>query len=327
MAEPVAFDPEAWRELPPEFVGGLTAHLPMFDAALEYLGADRSVRSEIAATEFARAEAVGLQNPAPYRWAIDAYRESATLLLEGDDAASAHAWTAIEPLGPGLAGAAFHGVIRSACALVRKDAVELARGLAYMRSSRQVLAGPGASRATGGELRSPDAAVLEHQLISDQLLLLAGMPGVLDDEVIEGEIPPVLVMVADALSILHRAPGGFLNVHAVTSLHALIEFASLISPGDLRRTPGDGPMARWWRAWMIGARVMRVAADIRGTEPVESALAGDFDAEIQAAIDGREGHDIKLAMSLKRMVELEVLTERDAAVALAARTAASRTRG
>ena len=327
MTTQVPFDPEAWRGLPLRTGDGLVFHLPMIDAALEYLDADRSVRVEVATAELAWAERVGLEDPPFYRWAIDAYRKPATLLLAGDDAARAAAWTAIEELGPGLAGAAFHGVIRSACAIVRNDPEDLARGLAFMRVSRRVLAGGGPASLATELVPAPDATALANHLISDQLDLLAGMPGICSPELLEGPVPPVLVMVADALSILHRDPGAFLTVHAVTSLHALIEFAALVSPADLRGRPGAGPMARWWRAWAIGAHLIRVALDISDPPPVEPTVAADFEAEVDAAVAGREGHDIKLAMALRRMVGFEVLTDRDAAVALAARTAASRTRG
>ena len=134
------------EDLPPELTGALTFHLPLELAALELAGADPAVLQARTERRLAEAFRAGLVDPPLYRWAVDHYRPVADRLLATDPDVRRAALADIESLADGLAGAAFHGLIRLGYGLWRRRPGEVARGLAYLRSRRQVLAVDAAPR-------------------------------------------------------------------------------------------------------------------------------------------------------------------------------------
>ena len=119
----------------------LTFHLPLEVAALELAGASAEVVAARVAQRLADAYAEGLVDPPLYRWAVEHYRPVADQLLSPDRHERERGFAGIDALGPGLAGAGFHGLIRLGYGLWRRRPGEVARGLAYLRTRRQVLAG------------------------------------------------------------------------------------------------------------------------------------------------------------------------------------------
>ncbi|HRE01090.1 MAG TPA: hypothetical protein PLV68_07300, partial [Ilumatobacteraceae bacterium] len=123
---------DAIVDLPPELNGGLTFHLPLEVFALEHAAASAAHIDARIEAELAVAFRDGLVDPPFYRWGIEQYRPLATTLLASDAAARCQAVQSVAPLGDGLAGAAFHGLIRLGFGALRRDADEIARGLAYL---------------------------------------------------------------------------------------------------------------------------------------------------------------------------------------------------
>ncbi|MEQ1698620.1 MAG: hypothetical protein ABMA25_00845 [Ilumatobacteraceae bacterium] len=305
-------------DLPPELTGGLTFHLPMELAALTDAGADRRTLAARTTERMTEAYAAGMIDPPLYRWAVDRYRPVAAALLSPAADVRAAAFTEIEPLGEGLAGAAFHGLIRLGYAAWHRDAEELARGLAYLRTRRQVLAAP--SRGVAAVVRPGDLPSVRQQegaTVFDMLNRVAGtgVPG----QSAGGRRPPTpRALATEAAGLVRRNPSSFVAVHAFTGLHALCEVHALLTgqppANDAVRTPGIGS---WWSTIATAIRACSVLIEHTPPEAL-AAYDGQYgdvdsvDSLVAASTRSGETHDVKLAVSLRRMVTMGVVSADDA---------------
>jgi hypothetical protein len=313
------------RALPPELNGALTFHLPLEVEALEYVQAGRKVIAERIEERLPEAFGSGLVDPPLYRWAEQSYQDVANDLLSADPAVRLHAFNAVEPLGAGLAGAAFHGLIRLGYGSLRRDREEIDRGLAYMRTRRQVLFSPGIEREEGTP-RLPGPDDLDGSSIFHQLDLVAGSPGILGRADTTGPMPTVAEMAHEALRLLFKNPGSFVAVHAVDSLHALVEFHRLLCDEIPAAGLADGLLAGWWRSYLWALRACSTLVDAGGplTLGHRPPSYATVDRLTDAAIElGCEAHDIKVVVALRRLAEMGVLDEGAVLEAGAAKLAAS----
>ena len=138
-------------------------------------------------------------------------------------------------------------------------------------------------------------------------------------------MPPARALCEDALWLLERNPSSFLSVHTVTSLHALAELELLVTgnpPGSQRN---DGPLAGWWRAyaWALEACSTLVEQQPEETSGRTPETFPGFAALTRAAIASCEAHDVKLVVSLGRLVEMDVIPLKRALEAGAKKLAAT----
>ena len=300
---------KAWvRTLPPELTGQLTFHLPLELQALELAGArDDVVRDRILRRTQA-AFAIGLVDPPLYRWAERAYAETAAGLLDAKPETRLLAFARVAPLGAGLAGAAFHGLIRLGFGALRRDPREVARGLAYLRTRPQVLFMPSAGDSDALPLL-PGAVDLSGATIFEALALVAGSPGVLGPAQVAGPVAPPAELCAAAIGLLLRNPSSFLAVHTVTGLHALAEVEALVVGRPPCAESPRGPLAGWWRAyaWALQACATLVEAMPPQTGGRAPESFPDVTAMTRAAIDSCEAHDVKVAVALSRLASMGVV--------------------
>ncbi|MGD9792268.1 MAG: hypothetical protein AB7V43_02205 [Acidimicrobiia bacterium] len=312
---------EAIEELPPEHSGSLTFHLPLELAALELAGASASVIAERTERRLQEAYASGLVDPPLYRWAVDHYRDVAADLLDDDPEVRGCAFAAIDTLGDGIVGAAFHGVIRLGYGLWRRRPDEVARGLAYLRSRRQVLT----SSAGRADERSfdhphldgstmPSVAELDGQTVFDVLNIAAGVPDA--DALLPAGDGPVTAhrLMAGAAALVARNPLSFVAVHAVTGLHGLCEVQhAVFGPIDPYADVTTLASARWWNAYAValGAASLVMAQYPPEAVPAVQARVDTVDRLLDAAIASGETHDLKLVLALRRLQEFAVLDASD----------------
>ena len=299
-------------ELPPEISGALTFHLPLEVFALELAGADPAVVEARIAERLADAYRDGLVDPPLYRWAVEHYRATAAGLLDPSPEVRLAAFSEIAPLGDGLVGAAFHGMIRLGYAAIRRDEAELARGLAYLRTRRQVLHGPGtAGTATAAAAAMPSAEDLAGSTVFDQLSLAAASGG--GNLLLEPgtPLPGATELLAAAVELIRHDAGSFVTVHSMTGLHGLCEFHRLVIGGP----PGDdldsSPLSSWWRAAALGIRACEI---VTGLTPAvgRTECAPEFatyDELRRSAIESGDTHSIKLTVALSRLAEMGLVDE------------------
>lgn len=131
---------EATQQLPPEYRSGLSSHLPMALHALHAMGADGPTMARFSASYAARFGDARRSSPraAQADWRVllaqpDGYEPLVAsfthqLAVAGRDATLRQA---LPVLWPGLAAAAFHGLIRTGHAVQGAHDGELAQALAY----------------------------------------------------------------------------------------------------------------------------------------------------------------------------------------------------
>jgi hypothetical protein len=318
-------NPRAWLwELPPEQTGALTFHLPLHVRALEVVHAPDEVIEQQIREHLPEAFAAGLIDPPLYRWGERAYQSTADDLLSSDQNIRLHAFAEVATLGEGLAGAAFHGLIRLGYGALRRDRDEIARGLAYMRSRRQVLFSPLGTEPSTLALQ-PEPSDCEGMSVFNQLTIVAGSPGVLQPHDVDGPLPPVKELAQQALELLFQSPSSFLSVHAVDALHALVEVQQLIAPQSEVGGPGAGWLGSWWRAYLWSLRACTTLVNL-GREPRMRDHHHQFDtidALTQAAIASCEAHDVKVVVALRRLAEMGIIEESLALEAGAAKLSAT----
>lgn len=298
-------------ELPPELSGALTFHLPLEIFALEDAGADPAVIQERIVAGLADAYRSGLVDPPFYRWAVEHHRPVATALLSPGRAEREAAFASVLPLGEGLVGAAFHGLIRTGYGALRRDADEIARGLAYLRTRRQVLRGPSAAAVDGARSALPPPEVTEGTTVFDQLSLAAGVGG--DDPLADPDrpLPPGPELAQRAADLLRHDAGSFVSVHAMTGLHGLAEVHLLVT-GEAPAGPLDQSLlGPWWRAWAIGLAACSV---IVGSTPRvgrtgRAPAIPSTEALMAAAVASGDTHSVKLAVAMRRLVAFGLLDE------------------
>ncbi len=320
-------------ELSPETEGGLTFHLPMELVALRDAGASAEIITQRKLERLGEAKVDGLSDPPLYRWAIRRYTETAQHLLSGDNPmAHSLAIRDIEPLAEGLAGAAFHGLIRLGYGAWQRDAAEIARGLAYLRTRRQVLASPSVHKGIPPEAAEPgshgetaradlpEPSERNGVTVFDLLNLAAGAGGCGTPDESQADTPRALALAAIAL--VRRNPSSFVAVHAATGFHALCEVELLLSghaPDPSRDTnrPTAQSTNAWWNAYGIALRACTLLV---ASGPPE-ALPGydnrfgsvtDIESLVAASIRSDDTHDVKLAVSLRRLVQFGLLSNDEA---------------
>ncbi len=321
---PMPLDAEAIEDLPPELTGALTFHLPLELAALELAGADASIRAARAEVGLAEAYAAGLVDPPLYRWAVEHYRPVASALLDADAEVRAAALVDIASLADGLAGAAFHGLIRLGYGLWRHREIEVARGLAYLRTRRQVLAAPAPAAGADPDLTGRDGVAAEALLpteaelagaaVFDLMNLAAGIerPARLWPA---GDGPLTIRRLAAAAGALAgRNPSSFVAVHTVTGLHGLCELAAAtIGVPDAGATleVHDEALGPWWRAYRtaLGAASLLMGQFVPEGLPAVVERVDTPDRLLRAAARTGETHDVKLVLALSRLHQFGVITE------------------
>jgi len=302
---------EAIEELPPETTGALTFHLPLEVAALELAGAEPAVVAARIERRLVDAYAAGLVDPPLYRWAVQHYAPVAAGLLSDDAGTRLRAFASAASLGDGLAGAAFHGLIRLGYGLWRRREGEVARGLAYLRTRRQVLAGGPAVPGLPGVPPLPPIGQLGGVTVFDLMNLAAGAED-RDALAPAGEGPLTMRRLAvAALALVGRNPSSFVSVHTVTGLHGLCELHhAVVGPGDPLATLETGPLGSWWHAYAVALGTASVIMYGFGPEglPAPRAAVGDVDALVAAAVASGETHDVKLVLALRRLAEFGIIS-------------------
>jgi hypothetical protein len=315
LATHSTFDASDIGALPPELLGGLTFHLPMELVALNEAGASKAIRDGRQNERLREAWAAGMVDPPLYRWAVERYRSSALALLSNEPNELTRALGDIAPLAQGLAGAAFHGLIRAGYGLWQRDANEVARGLGYMRTRRQVLSLPEPFTSPLVQATDdscvvdvhdfPPLAECEGVTVFDLLNIAAGTQECgLTPEATTYSLAGQRMLGLQALDLLLRNPQSFVAIHAVTGFHALCEFQHAV---------GVLPLETWWGSYAVALRACRLI--VHSAPPDALATYDDvfgpienLDDLVAASVKSSETHDVKLAVALRRLEFLEVFT-------------------
>ena len=332
-------DGDAIAELPPEMPGGLTFHLPMELVALRDAGATDDIVLARRNERLAEAYAEGLVDPPLYRWAVGRYGPTASALLSQDPDRASAAVAEIEPLADGLAGAAFHGLIRLGYGAWQRDASEIARGLGYMRTRRQVLAAPVQTSNVPSRNRSsvdlPSSEKRAGATVFDLLNLAAGTVECSTPD--DSRSPTARSLGLAAGALVQRNPSSFVAVHALTGFHALCELHLLVAgdaPNGTAQAPNgtaQAPSPAWWMSYATALRACRLLVE---SEPPEAVAGYDdalgtvntIDDLVAAAVRSNETHDVKLAVSLRRLVRFGLFSEAEACSIGVSRLAAAHLR-
>ncbi len=279
--------------------------------ALEHAGADPSVIDRRVEDGITQAFAAGLVDPPLYRWAVDHYGPTASALLSADPAVRRHAFHPIRPLGEGLAGAAFHGLIRMGYASWRRDETELARGLAYLRTRRQVLN----AGVVGDDVRAdlPPADLRDGLTVFDLLSVVAGAGT--SSRTVTGRTLPAAA--ADAAGLVRRNPSSFVAVHTLTGLHAMCEVHYLVCPDETFDRWETACTAPWWTAYLIAGAACAALTETQPPEQVATydgshGVVDSIDSVVAASVHTGDTHDVKTAVSLRRLFEFGLLSESEA---------------
>jgi hypothetical protein len=302
------------RGLPPDHAHGLTFHLPLEVQALEYAGADPALIADRIDQRLPKAFADSLVDPPLYRWAEGHYRDAGLRLASLDIEQRRRGFEQIVSLGPGLAGAAFHPIIRMAYGSLRGDARELTRGLAYLRTRREVLFAGRPRAVAPGDVVMPSPEDLEGISVFEQIDFVAGEPAFFAGPDEEPKLPEVAALCTKAMGLVRRDPNSFIAIHTVTGLHALAEIAHHLSGRrDLGGVPDDPLLESWWQAMTNAIATCAIVLEATApASPVKITQFANLESLVGAAIGSPEVHDLKLSVSLSRLVELGIATEGDA---------------
>jgi len=214
---------DAHLELPPEYREGLSNHLPMAQQALHAMGAD-GPRMQAFSAHYRRHFEGPVPAVAPAYAALLARFEHG-LAQQGEAEVLRRE---LPVLLPGLAAAAFHGVIRTAHGFEAGHRRELAAGLAYWAWRFQPLATPPVAQ---GQLDFDDWA----QWLGEQAGGWRGTAPLISGRMAEATRAPAYLALAAALAptpdLLRRLAGlaletylasrNFTALHMITGLRAL----------------------------------------------------------------------------------------------------------
>ncbi len=291
-----------------DYGDGLSSHLPMVLIALERLGADAA---RLAAWEASYAAAAPLcaarppqawpaGDPWPDRLgdaaAWPAYRALFAQWIALEDPADVLAQV-LPTLMPGCAGAAFHGLIRTAYAVQAGHAGELADGLAHWAAHHQPLGALPEVAAAGADplplLRRLKAGHSTARLISGRIAD-AARGGTVNRQIaglaIEADTPARL---ARAAAHAYAHSGNFVALHLLTSCHAL-----QVLTGFFADDATAGAAWRWyWQAFAHGVVAARL-------QPLPAPPLLDWPALRAQARASDDEHVIKLidsALELARV--------------------------
>ena len=288
----------------PEHAGGLTNHLPMTLVALDRLGADEARLSSFLARHSPRlapapqAQAWPAGDPWPDRlgqpraWPV--YRALFAEWIE-QEGATDMLGQVLPQLMPGVSAAAFHGLIRTACAIRSGHKAELADALAYWACRHQRLGDvhnplAGTSRAPATDdpvtlLRELRAGRSRAALISQQMVDAArdGRVNRTAARLYVDEGTPQRLARAAAFAYAHT--GSFIALHLVTGTHAMRVVARFV----------DEPLTAWAWYWQAFAHAV-VAARL---QPVPRAPLRTWKTLVSHALASDDEHVIKLVDSCR----------------------------
>lgn len=297
MALKALLDAEAGFDI--EYGSGLSNHRAMTLQALARLGADAARLQAWAATYERQLRPA----PAPQAWpAGDAWfallgqREAWPLHRDlfaqwlDNEAAGDVLQQVLPRLMQGVAGAAFHGVIRTAHAVAAAHRGELADALAYWASCWTPLGAeaPDTTPSTGDPeavLRQLARVRVDSTLLMPGLRAAASVPGfdALAASLATG--PGTVPVLARLAAKAYAASGNFGVLHLLTSALAVQELLPFIDPDD--EAALAAARAAYWRAFMA-----TVAA--AGIELLPPVAARPWPALRAAAIGHDDEHVIKL---------------------------------
>lgn len=271
---------DAGALLDAEYDGGLSNHLPMALHALQRLGAGPQRLASFADTYARRLVPAPPATPWPAgdAWtsrlgepaAWPAYRTLFRQWLAHEDADAVLAQV-LPQLLPGCGAAAFHGLIRTACAVQARHAGELADGLAYWACRHLLL---------DGTLPAGD-----HGLIFEQMQRAAAAPDF--DAAVDAVAlnDGTLQRLARDAALLFAASGDFTVLHLVTSAHALRVLLDFV----------DEPLAAVDDYSVAYTAALRACA----VQPGTPADALPWSTLVAAAIASDNEHLIKLVDSCR----------------------------
>jgi hypothetical protein len=289
----------------PEYGDGLSSHLPMALHALHALGAGPA-RLQAFSTAYAhrlngRGGAGPAPRPLPASWLdargdVGAYealrRHFESMLLEGGRDSTLRAL--LPALWPGAAGAAFHGLIRTAHAVQAAHARELAAALAYWAARWQPVPVAGAPPA-GAPMPVADwaarleAAALElrlpGRLISlriDAAVKTPAYAALAGATMLDGLQP-----LSDWAADLYARSANFTVLHLVTATRA----ARVLWPWTTARSEVLQGLLRAATAAVLASHLQRVPAAPDETLPAWPDL-------VAGAIASDDEHVIKLVHAL-----------------------------
>jgi hypothetical protein len=293
-------------QLPPEYQDQLTSHLPMALHSLHSLGASPQRMQRFYAVYARRFQGQSQPFAAPesplavadwrqLRGQSDAYPTllayfNGLVARNGTDTALR---LALPDLMPGVAAAAFHGVIRTAHAVEAAHAGELAAALAYWAWRWQPLANPPIScpliefnswakllieKAAGWHSDAPLIALRMHEASqSDIYLALAGaLP---PTESVEKRIADLAALAVDRYVVKPN----FTVLHMITGLRALRRLLPWMQDSETLQ-------AMLVRCFVAAYLAARIRPSDRATIPKTKS----WPAVIEAALASDDDHLIKL---------------------------------
>lgn len=286
----------------PEYGKGLSNHLPMAWLALARLGAPeprlRAFGARYAASKGLRPARPRRPWPAGDAWAGRLGRRAAwPLYLDLFEQWLAHEGAAdvlaqvLPGLLPGVAAAAFHGLIRTAAGVRAGHAGEVAQGLAHWAAWHQPLGpmppAPSASRQEADPavlLRRLRAGTSTAGLIVERMRAAGedgGVSAVAARLAIDEGAP---VRLARAAAQAYAMTGNFTALHLVTGTHAMRVLAPFVPSGAERSEAW-----RWfWQAFahaVVAARLVPAAAPL---------VLRPWPALVEAALASDDEHVVKL---------------------------------
>ena len=292
----------------PEYGGGLSNHLPMALLALARLGAGEARLRDYAASYAAAKGLVPARHPEAWpagdAWAARLGRRSAWpvyldlfrqwIFHEG---AAVVLSQALPALMPGVAAAAFHGLIRTAAGVQAGHEGEVAQGLAHWAAWHQPLGSlgpqPPQPQRRQPQRPQPDPAVLLRRLPAGTSR--AGLiTGRIKAAAQGGEVSATAALLlidegtperlARAAALAYAQTGNFTALHLVTSTHAMRVLARFIDEGDERQAAW-----RWfWQAYAHGV----VAARLQVADT--PLVLQPWPELVSVALAARDEHLIKL---------------------------------
>ncbi len=286
----------------PEYGGGLSNHLPMALLALARLGAGEARLREFEADYIADKRLVPARPRQPWpagdAWAARFGRRRAwPMYLDlfeqwiAYEGAAAVLGQALPALMPGVAAAAFHGLIRTAAAVQARHGGEVAQGLAHWAAFHLPLGAMPA--ATWRQRPVVDPAVLLRRLragTSRAGLIAARMQAAAAKGAVSAAASPLHIdggtpeRLARAAAFAYAETGNFTALHLVTGTHAMRVIVRFVEAGDAQLVAW-----RWfWQAYAHGV----VAAELRvAAAPV---VMRDWPELVSEALAARDEHLIKL---------------------------------
>lgn len=289
-----------------EYGHNLASHLTMALVALARLGAGEQRLEQFAARYAERLHAAPPPEPwpsgepwksgfgDPRTW--PAYRTLFNDWLDHEGAGIVLA-QALPPLMRGGGAAAFHGLIRCACAVAAGHSHELADALAYWACRWFTLGEPQAETADSGECDPAEVlarlriAKPRAPLIAERMALVAQHTAFAHSAAALRIDDPeqTLQLLATLAARLYAASGNFTVLHLVTSAHALRVLLPWIDADDRRCA-----VRHYWQAFAAGHAASGLEPAATGGPP------RDWKKIVTAAIASDDEHLIKLVDSCRQ---------------------------